>query len=86
MGEHFIRGSSATPTIIALLKVGLFEALVKEKVLNIESFASQNRLNLKVLTSLCDYLYALKVFDREGLNYSLSPKGQLLTDMLQGSF
>lgn len=35
---------------------------------------------------LCDCLYALKVFDREGLNYSLSPEGQLPTELLQGPF
>ena len=86
LGDGLLRGNFAAPTIIALFNIGLFEALEEEKTINIESFASQQRLDFKVLASLCDYVYALKLIDREGFNYALSTKGQLLVGMLQGSF
>ena len=81
-----IQGFLATPTINALFEVGFFDALVTEKQVDIESFAAQRDLNLEVLTSLCDYLYALGFINGDGKTYSLSPKGQLIAGELRGTF
>ena len=84
--DSLVRGFLATPAINALFEVGFFDALVTEKQVNIESFAAQRDLDLDILMSLCDYLYALGFINGDGNTYTLSPKGQLLAGELRGTF
>ncbi len=85
-GDEFIRGFFATPTIIALLNVGFFDTLLKERRVNIQSFASEQGLNLDILKPLCEYLYEIKALDKEGMSYTFGPTGQMLAEMVRGSF
>ena len=85
-GDEIIRGFFATPTIIALFKIGFFDAVLKEERVYIEPFASEHGLEFDVLKPLCEYLYEIKVLDKDGPSYTFGPKGRLLTEMVKGSF
>ncbi len=85
-GEQLIRGFFATPTIIALLNAGLFDELARERSVSVESFASQRGLDPDVLDALCDYLYSLKVLERQDGVVTIGPRGRHLLDVLPGAF
>ena len=84
-GDTLIRGYFATPTLIALLNVGFFDALAGEREVDIKAFAKEQGLEPAVLQALCDYLYAMQVLDRNGRGYKLARNGRLLVDMVSGS-
>ena len=85
-GELLVRGFFATPSIIALFNIGFFETLTKEKQVNIKSFADRENLNYDVLKPLCEYLYSLGYLNKSGQIYTLSSRGNILTDVLAGTF
>ncbi len=84
-GDELIRGFFATPTLIALFNVGLFDELAAAGRVELESFAAQRGLRFEVLRPLCEYLYAMQVLDRSGDAYRPGSKGELVTEVLRGT-
>lgn len=84
LSQETIRGFYATRSIIALLNIGLFDELAGQHRINLAAFAVRENLDPKVLKSLCDYLYELKILNRNGENYSLTQPGSFLVETLSG--
>jgi len=80
------RGFFATRTINTLFNIGFFDEFAENKEVNIDSFSMEKNLDTRILRLLCDYLYSLKLLEKEGSNYSLSYKGKLLTEIGRGAF
>lgn len=79
-----IRGFHTTHTLIALIKVGFFAELRQQKKVDLVAFAQRENLDLRVLTSLCEYLYALQILQHEGDSYYLDEKGLLVDSLMTG--
>ena len=86
LSEEIIRGFYVTRAIIALFNIGFFDELAEGQAVNLETFATQKRLDLRVLRILCDYLFSLKILKRDGKNYGLDAKGSTLVKSLSGAF
>ena len=81
-----IGGYYATRTIQALLNVGFLEELQEKTTVDLKDFATRANLDLRILQSLCDVLYALGILGKTDTMYSLEPKGQLLMEVCRGWF
>lgn len=81
-----IRGYMTTRSIIALLNIGLLDELKTARRVSLEGFAARKGINLHVLLALCDYLYALKILERDGDEYTLEPVGENIAEQLVGGF
>lgn len=79
-------GFYTTRTIQALFNVGFFDEMQARGSVNLERFAQNQNLDLDILKSLCDSLYALKILKTNGANYVLDRKGQLLVEVTRGWF
>jgi len=83
---QILTGFYTTRTLQALFNVGFFDELEKRGRLDLAVFAEERRLDLPILKSLADSLYALKILDRRGREYFLAAKGRLLTEFARGWF
>ena len=81
-----LTGFYTTRTLQALFNVGFFDELELRGKLDLEAFARERGLDLEILKSLCDSLYALKILDRSGREYFLDSKGRILTEVARGWF
>ncbi len=84
--NEMIRGSFATRTMHALFNVGLIDELLLKGSVDIEAFAISRHLDETILKALCDALYSIRIFQKNGVRYSLDAKGKLLVDTLRGWF
>ncbi|MFW6195682.1 MAG: methyltransferase domain-containing protein [Chloroflexota bacterium] len=60
--------------------------LSKSGRVDIDSFADKHGLAKDVLGPACDYMYELGFLNKEGRTYSLAENGELLADVVRGSF
>lgn len=81
-----IQGYFTTRTIQALLNIGFFDALHAQIRVDVSSFARANNVDHDILQTLCNSLYALRILDRDGQTYQLTPKGQTLIEVGRGWF
>jgi len=81
-----LTGFYTTRTLQALFNVGFFDELKRKERLDLEAFACERGLDLEILESLCESLYALKILDRRGREYFLDAKGRILTEVARGWF
>ncbi len=84
--QDTLRVFYATRAIIALLDVGLFDELGERKTVHLAEFAARENLNFKVLQTLCDYLYELRILKREGEGYALDLDGELISESMRGVY
>lgn len=86
--KHFtldaIRGFYTTRTLIALFNIGFFDELSMRGAIDLTDFAARHDLDLTVLKSVCDYLYALTVLDRRGDEYRLDSGITFPAQLVQG--
>ena len=84
--EGILGGFYTTRTIQTLFNVGFFDELQEKKKVNLEAFAAQKDLDLRILKALCDTLFALSILNKNGLDYTLDSKGTLLVEVARGWF
>lgn len=85
-GEGIIRGYFLTRTISTLFNIGFFDEFKNGKKVDLELFSQKKNLNKIIFKALCDYLFSLKILEKEKFNYSLSNNGKLLMNELRGFF
>ena len=81
---EMIRGYLETHAMHALLNVGLIDEMQKKPSVDIGEFATRGNLEPAVLQPLCEALYCLDVFERNGASYSLSDKGRSIVEIMRG--
>ena len=84
--EGILSGLYTSRTIQALFNVGFFDELERRSTINLAGFAESHELDLRILQSLCDSLFSLRILNKENLDYSLTPKGELLVEVARGWF
>lgn len=86
LAKEFLQNFVASHVIFTLFNVGFFDEYREKNNVNIKLFSRKNKLDERVLRSLCNYLYSLKILRRKGSIYSLDSKGLMLVKMAQGLF
>lgn len=86
LGTPIERGFFATRVIQCLFNVGFFDELATKGAVDLSAYAQRNHLDAGILRILCDYLYALRFLSKDGGRYGLDQKGEILTEMLRGTF
>lgn len=86
LNQGTIRGYYTTQAMIALIEVGLLQALMEQARVDVRAFAERNHYEYRTLQSLCDYLYAQKLLDRSGTEHWLDTDGKVLAEQMIGAF
>ncbi len=81
-----LNGFYATRVMLTLFNVGFFDELTENGSIDPEEFAIARQLDVAVLRSLCDALFAHKVLDRRGEKYALGRNGRSLVGVGRGWF
>lgn len=81
-----ISGFYTTRTMQALFNVGFFDELIDNGKINVTAFAEARGLDARLLDALCTSLFALRILARDGDDYVLDDKGELLTQTARGWF
>jgi SAM-dependent methyltransferase len=83
---EMFRGYFSTHVVHALINVGLIDEMLVRGEVDLGSFAESAKLDLAILTPLCEALYSDRLFDRnEGTErYRLSDKGRTAIEVLKG--
>lgn len=81
-----ISGMYTTYTMNALFNVGFFDKMKCDGFVDVSSFALSANLDEKILNSLCDSLYSLKILQKKGNRFVLDRKGKILADVARGWF
>ncbi len=82
--DEMIRGYLETTTMHALLNVGLIGEMQKKPRVDLAGFAGREGLEMAVLEPLCEALYCLGMFERDGGGYGLSEKGRDIVAVMRG--
>jgi len=85
LAERYLQNFIASQVLFTLFNIGFLDKCVENKV-NIQSFAKENQLDERVLRSLCDYLYSLKILKKIENEYSLDSIGEILVKRSRGLF
>jgi ubiquinone/menaquinone biosynthesis C-methylase UbiE len=75
-----------TRTLQTLLNVGFFDELQRAGSIDVARFAETHHLDGRILQSLVDSLYALRILDKQGTAYVLDKKGRVLIEVARGWF
>src|SRR5580765_247487 len=75
-----------TRTLQTLFNVGFFDELQRDGTVDVPSFAEAHQLDEKILQSLVDSLYALRILDKRGTAYVLDHKGRVIVEVARGWF
>ena len=86
LGTPIERGFFATRVIQCLFNVGFLDELAAKGTVDLSAYAQRNHLDAGILQVLCDYLYALKFLSKDGGRYGLDRNGEILTEVLRGTF
>jgi SAM-dependent methyltransferase len=81
-----LEGFYTSRTVQALLNVGFFDSIEEHGRVDARTFAESRGLDPDILVALADSLAALRLLDRRGGMYSLTPKGQVVTGTARGWF
>jgi cyclopropane fatty-acyl-phospholipid synthase-like methyltransferase len=72
--------------MVSLLNAGFFKSMRVQGKINCVDFARQKNLDNEIITILCEYLFATRMFDRSGNDYFLTKQGQHTLTYAQGAF
>jgi SAM-dependent methyltransferase len=81
-----ISGMYTTYSMNALFNVGFFDKIKADGFVDIHSFAQSRNLDEKILRSLCDSLYSLRILKMRGQKLVLDRKGKVLVNVARGWF
>jgi SAM-dependent methyltransferase len=82
--NDLLRGELTTRAMQTLLNVGFLDELVKSGSVEAAQFARIHNLDETILRGLCEALFAVEMFGRNGDSFFLEPKGKLLMDKFRG--
>jgi phenylpyruvate C(3)-methyltransferase len=80
------RGHWLTRVGSTLFNIGFFDDMERAGAIDVDSYAAVRGLDPAVLRPLCDYLFALKILDKENGRFTLSGRGRFVTKSLRGMF
>ena len=80
--EEMIRGYFSTRVMHALLNTGVIDEMLSKGSLDVEEFATKNRLDPQILEALCQALYSIRIFEIERGRYTLDRKGRLIVEVI----
>jgi len=83
---QFSRGYMGSSCISALFNIGFFDELEKNKSVDLETYSRDRNIDKKVLQSICDYLYSLKILRKDKNAYSMDSYGRDLFRYSRGNF
>ena len=84
--KKIISGFYTTRAMQALINVGFFDEIISNTSVNPEAFAQSRNLDKDIVRALCQYLYCLRILERNHSDYVLSHKGRLLVEESRGWF
>lgn len=82
--NDLLRGELETRAMQTLLNVGFLDELVKNGSAEAGQFARDHNLDETILRGVCEALFSVGMFERQGDVFSLSTKGKLLMDKFRG--
>jgi cyclopropane fatty-acyl-phospholipid synthase-like methyltransferase len=82
--NDLLRGALETRAMQTLLNVGFLDELVKSGSVEAAQFARLHNLDETILRGLCEALFAVGMFGRNGDSFFLEAKGKLLMDKFRG--
>jgi 2-ketoarginine methyltransferase len=83
---RYARGYMVSQCMSGLLNLGFFQMLSDDKKIDIDLYAAENNLDKKILKSVCEYLYSLRILKKYEDAYMLDSEGKRLSDLSQGVF
>ncbi|HTB20208.1 MAG TPA: class I SAM-dependent methyltransferase [Bryobacteraceae bacterium] len=81
---HLLRGALETRAMQTLLNVGFLDELVRSGSVECAAFARLHNLDETILRGLCEAMFSVGMFGRNGDHFFLEAKGQLLMDKFRG--
>lgn len=82
--NNLLRGALETRALQTLLNVGLLDEMVNSGSAEVAEFARLHNLDETILRGLCEALFSVGMFERNGDRFSLNAKGKLLMDKFRG--
>lgn len=82
----YTRGYMVSHCMSALINMGFFDELDREKRVDVDSFSKKHNIDKRILDSVCDYLYSLNILNKDEECYMLSSKGRPLFKISKGVF
>ena len=83
----YARNSMISQCFSALMNVGFLDEIRIKGSVNIDAFCRNGNFSRKYLKGICEYLYAVRIFEKFGVNtFSLSKKGDDLYKSSHGVF
>lgn len=86
LGRKIERGFFMTRVINALFNIAFFDEFSKKDVVYLWDFASEKKIDLPTLETLCEYLYSLRILKRINEGYALDRNGSLISFAMRGTF
>ena len=81
-----ISGFYSTRVLQTLFDVGLFDELLEKGWVDTEAFSEAGNLDGAILASLCEYLHALDLLEKDEARYSLTRRGRSIATSARGWF
>ena len=82
----YARGFMTSYVMIIFLKNGIIADIENQKGIDPQTYSKNRGFDSEVFQSLCDYLYSLRILDRQDLKLILSKKGKRLSRLSVGLF
>jgi SAM-dependent methyltransferase len=82
----YARGFITSHVMIMFLKTGIIADIENQKGIDPQIYSKNRGFDSDVFQAICDYLYSLRILDREGQKLVLSKKGERLSHLSVGLF
>ena len=82
----YARGFMTSYVMILFLKHGIIADIENQKGIDPQIYSKNRGFDSDVFQSLCDYLFSLRILDRNGAKLVLSKKGKRLSNLSVGLF
>ncbi|MCM8782263.1 MAG: methyltransferase domain-containing protein, partial [Candidatus Omnitrophica bacterium] len=82
----YARGYMSSQCICALINIGFFDKLTKEKKIDLALYIKENNLDARIFNSICDYLYSINIIEKNKGICRLTAEGKVLLGLAKGFF
>lgn len=82
----YIRGFMVTECISTFFNTGIFNDMLHDRSLDLDSYAISKNLDKKILKVIFDYLYAVRLLDKDNSRYRFSREGSFIFKYTKGPF
>lgn len=83
---EYARSYMAMHCLLALENIGVLSSLSNDGIKDLESYALSHQLDKDRLISVCEYLFSLRILDKNNDGYCLSCLGKEMLTYSQGAF